>query len=419
MNTILRCLFVGQIFLCLLISWNAERASAQTGNTPLESPVSPVSQQEIQQKRLAFEQAVEEWRGATKDVVRALWKFKYGERELAAQHRDEWQKAFDRGNEIRDRVADLALDYFSAARGQKESEAAINIVTKMVKFDVENGRFEKAYRASKRLIEFRNNDQPLLRHALLCMQTNRFEEADEIRQSLLTQARNEFNEIKGLDNEIEERDFKKFKERLNQESFAGLDSFLKDWKREQKLRAEEKDTNPRARIKTSKGTLLVELFEKQAPETVANFIFLSKQGFYDGVKFHRVISGFMGQTGRSDETSDGGPGYTIYDEYGREDARKHFRGVLSMANTGAPNSASSEFFITFCPRTNLDGGYTVFGRIIEGDAVLERIKTTYTIDDENNQEVPVAGVTPDEILKVEIIRDSGKDYQPRKVKLEK
>ena len=118
------------------------------------------------------------------------------------------------------------------------------------------------------------------------------------------------------------------------------------------------------------GTFRVELFAADAPVTVENFVKLSREGYYDGVTFHRVIPGFMAQGGDPTGTGSGGPGYTIPDEI--SDRRHDGPGVLSMANSG-PNTGGSQFFITFAATTHLDGAHTVFGRVIDGMDVVEKI----------------------------------------------
>ncbi len=153
------------------------------------------------------------------------------------------------------------------------------------------------------------------------------------------------------------------------------------WKREQELRAAEAkaDDLPRVLLKTTRGDILIELFENEAPDTVANFISLVEAGKYDGVKFHRVIPGFMAQGGdpntlddNPDNDGQGGPGYTIPCECYTDDARMHFQGSLSMAHAGK-DSGGSQFFITHAPTVHLnwakgkrDGSHTVFGRVIKG-----------------------------------------------------
>ncbi len=119
------------------------------------------------------------------------------------------------------------------------------------------------------------------------------------------------------------------------------------------------------------GQIVIELLPQSAPETVNNFIFLANEGWYDGVTFHRVIPGFMAQTGDPTGLGIGDPGYSIPDEF--DPALSHDGpGVVSMANSG-PNTGGSQFFITFAPATHLDGRHAIFGRVIEGMDVVEAI----------------------------------------------
>jgi peptidyl-prolyl cis-trans isomerase B (cyclophilin B) len=110
------------------------------------------------------------------------------------------------------------------------------------------------------------------------------------------------------------------------------------------------------------------LFAQDAPKTVNNFVFLSREGFYDGITFHRVIPGFMAQGGDPTGTGNGGPGYTFEDEINRH---KHEAGVISMANRGA-NTNGSQFFITYSPQPHLNSLHTVFGKVIKGMDVVNK-----------------------------------------------
>ncbi|MBC7085361.1 MAG: peptidylprolyl isomerase [Methanomethylovorans sp.] len=128
----------------------------------------------------------------------------------------------------------------------------------------------------------------------------------------------------------------------------------------------------KAIIETEKGNIILELFEKDAPKTVANFEKLIKQGFYDGLTFHRVIPNFVIQGGCPKGDGTGGPGYTIKCET-KGNPRKHGTGALSMAHAGK-DTGGSQFFITHSPQPHLDGVHTVFGQVIEGMDVVKKIK---------------------------------------------
>ncbi len=122
-------------------------------------------------------------------------------------------------------------------------------------------------------------------------------------------------------------------------------------------------------IETEKGNLVLELFAQDVPVTVNNFVFLAREGFYDGSTFHRVIPGFMAQGGDPTGTGMGNAGYRFADEF---TGHTHVTGALSMANSG-PNTNSAQFFITYTPQHGLDGRHTVFGQLIEGMDVLEKL----------------------------------------------
>ena len=136
-------------------------------------------------------------------------------------------------------------------------------------------------------------------------------------------------------------------------------------------------SNPIVTIEMENGDIIkAELYPEIAPNTVNNFISLVKKGFYDGVIFHRVIPGFMIQGGDLQGRGIGGPGYCIKGEFTAnrfQNDLKHTRGVLSMARTMAPNSAGSQFFIMHEDSPHLDGQYAAFGKLIEGEDVVDRI----------------------------------------------
>ena len=127
----------------------------------------------------------------------------------------------------------------------------------------------------------------------------------------------------------------------------------------------------KARMETDKGTMVIELFAGKTPMTVNNFVFLAREGYYDGIIFHRVIDNFMVQGGDPTGTGRGGPGYKFGDEF--DSSLKHDKqGILSMANAG-PGTNGSQFFITHGPTPHLNGKHTVFGQVMEGLDVLMSI----------------------------------------------
>ncbi len=132
------------------------------------------------------------------------------------------------------------------------------------------------------------------------------------------------------------------------------------------------DNDYYATFRTEKGPIRIKLFAKEAPETVNNFVFLARDGYFDGTTFHRVIKDFMVQGGDPTGTGTGGPGYRIRDEFHPE-LRHDKPGVLSMANAG-PNTGGSQFFITYTATPWLDGRHAVFGEVVEGMEVVNTIR---------------------------------------------
>lgn len=129
----------------------------------------------------------------------------------------------------------------------------------------------------------------------------------------------------------------------------------------------------RATMTTNRGDIILELYPQHAPKTVNNFVFLAREGFYDGVSFHRVINDFVIQGGDPTGTGRGGPGYHFEDEVSGNPL-KHETGVISMANAG-PNTNGSQFFITHSPQPHLDGRHTVFGKVVEnGQGIVMAIR---------------------------------------------
>ena len=201
---------------------------------------------------------------------------------------------------------------------------------------------------------------------------------------------------------------------LGQQLALEADNYVEYWKTEQELRestenATEDKKLPLVKMVTSKGEILLELFEDEAPETVGNFVNLVEKGFYNGLVFHRVLGSFMAQGGCPKGDGSSGPGYMIYSEYPRSDSRKHFTGSISMANIGR-DTGGSQFFLTFLPTPHLNGGHTVFGRVIEGLEVLPKLQRR---DPDKSADL---AIQPDKIISAEVLRKRDHKYVPRKVK---
>lgn len=165
-------------------------------------------------------------------------------------------------------------------------------------------------------------------------------------------------------------------------------------------------TNPIVTIEMENGDIMkAELYPEVAPNTVNNFVSLVKKGYYDGLIFHRVINGFMIQGGCPDGTGMGGPGYSIKGEFTQNRFKndlKHTAGVLSMARAMHPNSAGSQFFIMHKDAPHLDGAYAAFGKIIEGQDVVDAIAETATDYSDRPLE--------DQVMKTVVVDTFGEEY---------
>ncbi len=199
-------------------------------------------------------------------------------------------------------------------------------------------------------------------------------------------------------------------------SAATLEYSTKAWAEERALREAETAARnlPRVVLHTNKGEIEIELFEDQAPNTVANFIALVEKGFYDGLTFHRVKEGFMAQAGCPKGDGTDGPGYTIRCEAYEDGARKHFRGSVAMAHRGA-HTGGSQFYINFVPTPHLDGRHTVFGRVVRGLdvlAMLQRREPRDPVEVAINPHANIVIPRADRILRARVARKRDHDYAP-------
>jgi cyclophilin family peptidyl-prolyl cis-trans isomerase len=277
------------------------------------------------------------------------------------------------------------------------NKPAAHFLQEVVKMDCQNDNYERALRLGKLLSEqgYRNVLlEGLIGWAAFC--ANDF----ELSAKNLAAAQ-ENNVFLQLGRSMAE---------LAAQFQSEIPFYREAWAKERKIReAEAKaDDLPRVLLKTGKGEIELELLENEAPLTVANFVALVEKKYYDGTPFHRVLPQFMAQGGDPTGTGTGGPGYTIPDECRQPNARVHFRGSMSMANTGAPSTGGSQFFLTFRPTHHLDGRHTVFGRVVQGMDVLAKLQR---IDPEQKN----AAIEPDKIVEAKVLRKRSHPYEPKKI----
>lgn len=304
-----------------------------------------------------------------------------------AQLRQQYEELTQQAEDMMPKLTQAAEEAFTESPSQQGDAA--QFLSETCNYLADTGKFERTLQLTKKLLD--HNVQFAHIYVAAAKATYALARFEECEKYVKT--------VRDAGLRSEEIDF-----------FAKhLDFYKQAWEREQELRQmeTEKDNLPRVVLKTEKGDIVVELFEDNAPNTVANFVSLVEQGFYDGTPFHRVLPGFVAQGGDPTGEGMGGPGYHIADEYDRPDARVHFRGSLSMANTGQPDTNGSQFFITFQPARHLDGKHTVFGRVIEGMDVVNELQPR------NPEEA--SPPQPDRIVEAEVLRKRPHEYTVEKI----
>lgn len=337
----------------------------------------------------AFAAKLTAWKDVLKELRKLQADFAKAEPSQAAGIEEQWDKLIAKGDAMIVELREAGKQAYAAA--PNEDDELTEFLVKIVEDDVERDDHEAAVDLSEALFAGGCEEKELYEPAgIAAFATADFDKADEY----LEKAKGESSlsdKAKGYADIID--DYKDY------------------WKKEQKLREKEAEANdlPRVRMNTSKGEIVIELFENEAPDTVGNFVSLVEQGYYDGLAFHRVLPGFMAQGGCPRGDGTGGPGYKIYCECHKENHRKHFRGSLSMAKETPPDTGGSQFFLSFLPTPHLNGQHTVFGRVIEGMEVLAKIQR---IDPQASGSKP----DPDKIVEAKVIRKREHEYKPNKVK---
>ena len=335
-----------------------------------------------------------------KEVVKQMYDLRDRFPSAAAEERTAMEQKFNdllkKGNELRPKVLALAEKaYVENPKDETLRAMMLSVVETMVNGD----DYEEALRLSKLIIENKSPDPKIYDLAgQAAFFTSKYDDAEKYLKMAA--------ESKSLGEK-------------GQEVSESIGKYREKWARELKFReTDAKSDLPRVKLTIGdskgnvKGDILVELFENEAPNTVANFLSLVEKKFYDGLIFHRVIEHFMAQGGDPLGTGTGGPGYFIADECKQPNHRDHFRGSLSMAHSAAPDSNGSQFFITFVPTGHLDGKHTVFGRVVEGFDVLAKIQRTQAQGSQGD--MPIPGAVPDKVVKADLL-PSGREHphQPK------
>lgn len=320
---------------------------------------------------------------------------------------------YDQGLELKKRLIEIALD--AHAEAPNRNPLVIDLLYSAISVEFNHENYEESLRLFRR-IEASGLEKNFARHyvfgGLAALLTMNYDEAE----AWLKKATDSGELEKTFKSLAKSKEGMQFVMTL-QNQMQMMPRLKEAWAKEQEIRKTEAKAGeqdpakklPRVEIMTTKGKIVLELFENEAPNTVANFISLVEKGFYNNTAFCRVLPAFMAQGGDPTGTRQGGPGYEFDDECGRKfpQARKHFRGSISMAN-GGPNTNGSQFFLTFIPTVHLDGKHTVFGRVAEGIEVLANIQR-YDPDD-NEATIPEL----DKIIEAKVLNKRDHAYAVKK-----
>jgi cyclophilin family peptidyl-prolyl cis-trans isomerase len=321
-------------------------------------------------------------------------KYRAANEEKQAAIRQQWNELIDKGKKLEPKlIAAAEQAYAEAPNADKQ---VTDFLVKLLAQRVQRDDYEPAAEIGKLLMEHKCSEKRVPNLAgIAAFAVNDFDAAEKY----LGQAESEgYYQSPPKDDKLAQ---------IGEFYLKSVGGYKQAWAKEKAIRDGEAKTDlPRVLIKTNKGDIVVELFEDQAPNAVANFISLVKKGFYKDTTFHRVLAGFMAQGGDPTGTGSGGPGYSIACECYRPDYRHHFRGTLSMAHAGR-DTGGSQFFLTFVPTPHLDGKHTAFGRVISGMDVLAKLQRR----DPGEADPP----RPDKIIDVQVLRKRPHDYKPQKM----
>lgn len=350
---------------------------------------------DVSEAKKKYNEATGKLRKAIAETNRSFALYYHSRAAEADKWRTEWQTAGEAGLVAAQDIKDAAIDIIMNSDDPPEDvlEVAFRVYREMYV----QARYDKAYEISSRLVELDNRSEYQLEKTRSALFTNRF---DEVR-TFADSHGDKIGELSEMEADL----------------LGRLDSMRQNFDRETKIREQEADADdlPRVELETTKGKIVIELFENEAPETVGNFISLVETGFYDGILFHQVERNFLAQAGGFTPQGPRRVDYRIYDEFKKEGARKHFRGCVSMASKPpSPNTGSSQFFVLTIPFPDLDDHHTVFGRVISDMDVVDSLEATIQRDDDGKP-IPIEGCQPDQIMSAKVMRKRDHEYKPTRV----
>lgn len=381
-----RCLRVMLSLVLALLTTPALAQQTASPPTPVPAPSAAPGP-----KHVEFVKVFDEWKGLLQKLRDLRDEYQKARSARKTEIAQQYEKLIRQGEAMQTKVLDAALAAFNEAPHAEANKAVIRFLGSVLVTEVQADQYEDVLRLAKPLI-----DQGIP------TENKNFEMA----YSWAGDAAFAVGEW-DLAEKYLKKAFELQKTGEHDANYLSLLPFYRQaWPKEQQIRAAEAKANdlPRVLLKTNKGDIILELFENEAPNAVANFISLVEKGFYNGLTFHRVLAAFMAQGGCPKGDGTGHPGYSIACECYRSDHRLHFRGSLSMAHAGR-DTGGSQFFLTFVPTPHLDGKHTAFGRVVEGMEVLGKIQR-------RNPEDPDA-LDPDRILEAKVLRKRDHPYVPK------
>ena len=364
---------------------------------PAEQPAPPP---QPGPKKAEFDRLLAEWKDLLAELVILQNEYRKADKKGQAEIQKKWGPLIEKGDALEPKLIGAAEQAFiEAPNADKQvTDLLVDVLIGHVltgPFQIQTDDYEAAGRLAKLLIDNGCKHKQIYNPAgIAAFVLNDFDAAEKYLKLAQKNKLPIGNRQQPMDSLL--KDF-----------LADFDRYKKAWATEQQIRqAETKaDDLPQVLLKTSKGDIELELFENQAPNTVANFISLVEKKFYNGLTFYRVLPGFMAQGGSPTGDSIGSPGYSIPCEcYPQDKFRLHFRGSLSMAKGQPRDTGGSQFFLTFLPTSHLDGQHTVFGRVIKGFDVLHNLQRR----DPDRPPLP----KPDKIIEAKVLRKRKHDYVP-------
>lgn len=377
-------------------------AKAQTAFQPGSDELSAANmQEELSEKRITpkteeFKNTSDILREHLKDMREIIMRYNVAEDGAPARKLySQFISMINDGHALHQKMIAAAIQEYRI--NPAENEKIGGMLARFTERNVESDRFDGVLEASMALLDANYPEPDLLRRAFLAAAAiNRYDEAQRL---------------------VDRLDELGTNPQLVEQAAKDLPILKARWAREQELLAKDAAGEPLPRIElvTTKGIIEIELFENQAPNTVANFIKLVEDGFYDNKLFYRVVEHFAAQTGSPAGDGGGNGGFTVPSEREHPDNRDFFRGTVGLALAGDfVGSGSTQFFIVFSPATELDENYTAFGRVVGGMNVLGNL-VRIDPDASKEKKAEQKGRIPDELKSAKVLFKRSHPYEPERI----